>query len=57
MLDLWWVIRCLEVAGGAIQVPHCPPPGVLPLVEMMVPFAKMMTSVLENYNDLSQFIW
>ena len=39
------------------KCPTAPPPRVLPLVEMMVPFVKMMTSVLENYNDLSQFIW
>jgi len=29
---------------------------VLPLVEMMVSFAKMMTLVLENYNELNQFL-
>ena len=37
-------------------MPHCSPPGVLPLVEMMVSFAKMITLVLENYNELNQFL-
>ena len=48
--------------GGRWSHPSAPllPPGVLPLIEMMqalmVPFAKMMTLVLENYNELSQFL-
>ena len=30
------------------KCPIAPPPGVMPLVEMMVPFTKMMALVHEN---------